>query len=268
MVMIFRGRATSRGTLQSRGDPWRCSCSGKCPVGRRGPVHGSAGTGRRVAAAVVLSHEGESFGGSGQPGHPAGLVAEFLLTFALCYVVLNVRHGQGDQRQFVLYGLAIGFTVLIGAPLSRFRLRRCVSTPRSPSASPSWDCLNWPTSGSFSWPTSRGAPWRRWSSGSSTPRNPAVARVQKRIQASGRELSNYGQLGRTGHRSRPAGYEPRHDEWAAGHARLPGIVARPRWTLPYGGWKIGFSWLFLALRDAGWLSVRRMTRSRRNPEHL
>ena len=42
------------------------------------------------------------------------LLAEFLFTFALCYVVLNVataRENKGNS----FYGLAIGFTVLAGA---------------------------------------------------------------------------------------------------------------------------------------------------------
>ena len=42
------------------------------------------------------------------------LLAEFLFTFALCYVVLNVatsKNTAGNSN----YGLAIGFTVLAGA---------------------------------------------------------------------------------------------------------------------------------------------------------
>ena len=42
------------------------------------------------------------------------LVAEFLFTFALCFVVLNGATSQRtDGNSF--YGLAIGFTVLVGA---------------------------------------------------------------------------------------------------------------------------------------------------------
>src|SRR5215469_17440248 len=45
--------------------------------------------------------------------YPA-LAAEFLYTFALCYVVLNVATAEGnDGNNF--YGLAIGFTVMVGA---------------------------------------------------------------------------------------------------------------------------------------------------------
>ena len=42
------------------------------------------------------------------------LVAEFLYTFALCYVVLNVATAKANANNS-FYGLAIGFTVLTGA---------------------------------------------------------------------------------------------------------------------------------------------------------
>ena len=42
------------------------------------------------------------------------LLAEFLFTFALCYVVLNVATAKGTSGNS-FYGLAIGFTVLAGA---------------------------------------------------------------------------------------------------------------------------------------------------------
>jgi aquaporin Z len=41
-------------------------------------------------------------------------VAEFLFTFALVYVVLNVATAKGTAGNS-FYGLAIGFTVLVGA---------------------------------------------------------------------------------------------------------------------------------------------------------
>lgn len=42
------------------------------------------------------------------------LIAEFLFTFALCYVVLNVATSRNTSGNS-FYGLAIGFTVLVGA---------------------------------------------------------------------------------------------------------------------------------------------------------
>lgn len=43
-----------------------------------------------------------------------GLIAEFLFSFALCYVVLNVATAKGTTGNS-FYGLAIGFTVMVGA---------------------------------------------------------------------------------------------------------------------------------------------------------
>ncbi len=44
----------------------------------------------------------------------AAFVAEFLFTFALCYVVLNVATSKSHPDNS-FYGLAIGFTVVAGA---------------------------------------------------------------------------------------------------------------------------------------------------------
>jgi aquaporin Z len=49
-----------------------------------------------------------------QPATAPALVAEFLFTFALVYVVLNVATAKGTSGNS-FYGLAIGFTVLVGA---------------------------------------------------------------------------------------------------------------------------------------------------------
>ncbi|HEU5117083.1 MAG TPA: aquaporin [Isosphaeraceae bacterium] len=48
------------------------------------------------------------------PDVPVWLLAEFLFTFALAYVVLNTATARGTEGNS-FYGLAIGFTVLIGA---------------------------------------------------------------------------------------------------------------------------------------------------------
>jgi aquaporin Z len=48
------------------------------------------------------------------PRVPHALLAEFLFTFALAYVVLNVATSKATQGNSY-YGLAIGFTVLTGA---------------------------------------------------------------------------------------------------------------------------------------------------------
>jgi aquaporin Z len=48
------------------------------------------------------------------PSVPQALLAEFLFTFALCFMVLNVATAKGTAGNS-FYGLAIGFTVLVGA---------------------------------------------------------------------------------------------------------------------------------------------------------
>ncbi|MCE5316253.1 MAG: aquaporin [Parachlamydia sp.] len=56
----------------------------------------------------------------GAPGKPMALqtvpalIAEFLFTFALCYVVLNTATARATQGNSY-FGFAIGFTVLVGA---------------------------------------------------------------------------------------------------------------------------------------------------------
>jgi aquaporin Z len=48
------------------------------------------------------------------PNPGRAIVAEFIFTFALCYVMLNVTTSKGTSGNS-FYGLAIGFTVLAGA---------------------------------------------------------------------------------------------------------------------------------------------------------
>src|SRR5437588_4870561 len=64
-----------------------------------------------AAAARVVAGAGHT---GPMPGVGRQLIAEFLFTFALAYVVLNVATARGtDGNSF--YGLAIGFTVAAGA---------------------------------------------------------------------------------------------------------------------------------------------------------
>ena len=65
-----------------------------------------------VAVIVPAGHAGPvSFSGHAMV---AAVAAEFLFTFALCYVVLNVATSN-DHPNNAFYGLAIGFTVVAGA---------------------------------------------------------------------------------------------------------------------------------------------------------
>lgn len=70
--------------------------------------------GAALASFVVLFLKGHPFV---MPMHPVvgpALLAEFLFTFALAYVVLNVATSRATAGNS-FYGLAIGFTVLAGA---------------------------------------------------------------------------------------------------------------------------------------------------------
>ena len=67
-----------------------------------------------VAALLVLHLKGAAAASSATPDVLKALVAEFLFTFALCFVVLNVATAKATNNNS-FYGFAIGFTVLVGA---------------------------------------------------------------------------------------------------------------------------------------------------------
>ena len=71
----------------------------------------SAGAAAAAIAAVYLK---DTTGTAGEPDVKHWLLAEFLFTFALVYVVLNVATAKGNEGNS-FYGLAIGFTVMVGA---------------------------------------------------------------------------------------------------------------------------------------------------------
>jgi len=70
--------------------------------------------GAAAAAMVVVFLKGNPTVTPMQIDVTRALVAEFLFTFALCSVVLNVATSKGTSGNS-FYGLAIGFTVLAGA---------------------------------------------------------------------------------------------------------------------------------------------------------
>lgn len=70
--------------------------------------------GAALAAFVVGSLKGDYVVTPLQPETVPALLAEFLFTFALAYVVLNVATAKGNEGNSH-YGLAIGFTVTVGA---------------------------------------------------------------------------------------------------------------------------------------------------------
>jgi aquaporin Z len=73
----------------------------------------------------------------------AAVVAELLITFALCYVVLNVATSK-DQPGNGFFGLAIGFTVVAGA----FAVGGVSGGVFNPAVA-----LGGATAGLFAWPT-------------------------------------------------------------------------------------------------------------------
>ena len=72
----------------------------------------------QLLAAILAALIARIITGAGHAGNTAGigrmLIAEFLFTFALAYVVLNVATARGTEGNS-FYGLAIGFTVGAGA---------------------------------------------------------------------------------------------------------------------------------------------------------
>jgi aquaporin Z len=67
-----------------------------------------------IIAAVLAGILAGSVALGAAPEKAPALLAEFLFTFALCYMVLNTATTRGTEGNSY-YGLAIGFTVMVGA---------------------------------------------------------------------------------------------------------------------------------------------------------
>lgn len=104
----------------------------------------------------------------------AALLAEFLFTFALAYVVLNVATSK-DHPVNSFYGLAIGFTVAAGAIAVGGVSGGCSTRP-SRSAAASSGFSRGQTYGFTWWPSWLAPLLLRWSSASSTPTTTALSR--------------------------------------------------------------------------------------------
>jgi len=113
MVMIFAGGYISGGHFNPAVTlgVW---LRGKCEAKDVAPYLVFQTIGAVLAAFVVLFLKAGTAVKPLQPATLPALVAEFLFTFALVYVVLNVATARGTSGNS-FYGLAIGFTVLVGA---------------------------------------------------------------------------------------------------------------------------------------------------------
>lgn len=113
MVMIYAGGHVS-GAHYNPAVTLAVFLRGKCPAKDVPGYMIAQVLGAVAAAAIVLFLKKNPPVEAGQPDVVRALVAEFLFTFALCYVVLNVATSKktADNSN---YGLAIGFTVLAGA---------------------------------------------------------------------------------------------------------------------------------------------------------
>ena len=115
MVMIFAGGHISGGHFNPAVTV-SVYMRGKCAAKDVGPYIGSQVLAAIVATLAVRCLKGDAMEAVTSMAPEAGpaLLAEFLFTFALCYVVLNAATAMGTAGNS-FYGLAIGFTVMTGA---------------------------------------------------------------------------------------------------------------------------------------------------------
>jgi aquaporin Z len=113
MVMIFAGGHVSGGHYNPAVTLAAC-LRGACPAADVVPYWIAQIVGAALAAGVVIFVKGASPDAPADPDIVRALVVEFLYTFALAYVVLNVATAKATAGNS-FYGLAIGFTVLAGA---------------------------------------------------------------------------------------------------------------------------------------------------------
>src|SRR5258708_4465059 len=113
MVMIFAGGHISGGHFNPAVTlgVW---LRGKCEAKDVAPYMAFQIMGALLAALAVRFLKGGAPVAALHPATPPALLADVLFTFALCYVVLNVATAKGTSGNS-FYGLAIGFTVLVGA---------------------------------------------------------------------------------------------------------------------------------------------------------
>jgi aquaporin Z len=113
MIMVYAGGHVSGGHYNPAVTlaVW---LRGRCPTKDVLPYWVAQILGALVASAVVLFLKGDTMATAANLKAEPAVLAEFLGTFALCYVVLNVATAKGTAGNSN-YGLAIGFTVMVMA---------------------------------------------------------------------------------------------------------------------------------------------------------
>lgn len=113
MVLVYAGGHVS-GAHYNPAVSTAVYVRGKMPAGELVPYVVAQVAAAVVAALAVIVLGFDPDRAAPVAGAGKMLVAEFLFTFALAYVVLNVATARGTEDNS-FYGLAIGFTVLAGA---------------------------------------------------------------------------------------------------------------------------------------------------------
>jgi aquaporin Z len=114
MVMIYAGGHVS-GAHYNPAVTLAVYLRGRCPASDVAPYVLSQLAGAAIAAGLVLWLKGNpQLPAPPAPDLPRIFVAEFLFTFALAWVILNVATSKNTVNNF-FYGLAIGLTVTAGA---------------------------------------------------------------------------------------------------------------------------------------------------------
>ncbi|HSC29582.1 MAG TPA: aquaporin [Vicinamibacterales bacterium] len=113
MVMVYAGGHVSGGHYNPAVTlgVW---LRGRCEAADVAPYWGSQVVGALAASFVAMFLVGAPAAPTLVPAVAPALVAEFLFTFALVYVVLNSATAKATAGNS-FYGLAIGFTVMTGA---------------------------------------------------------------------------------------------------------------------------------------------------------
>lgn len=113
MVMVYAGGHVS-GAHYNPAVTLAVYLRGRLPLAEVLPYWVSQIVGAILAALVVGYLRGRPQDAPMVPGTGPALVGEFLLTFALAYVVLNVATSK-DTAGNSYFGLAIGMTLMVGA---------------------------------------------------------------------------------------------------------------------------------------------------------